>query len=634
MPELPSMAANTPHPQGATIPPTAISMDGQSLLATSTETGIKTCCPPRPFADGPADTRFSSGDAHLVFGRPRSTIDSLYDLTIDADISIYGANSADRLGFSAALADLDNDGYDDIIMGTPLGVDSTRVLPGEIYVFFGGPRTTMARNYDLRFVKPDIRILGESSRRIGGENFDIAGDEVVSFGLATGDINGDGHTDLVFSSVHGRGPLGTRVSGGAVYAVLGRPRCELPSFVDCDFRTSATHPDFVVHGGDAGDRFGFEIVCADLDGDGVDDLVSTAYGGDGRENLRISAGDIYGFWGRREWRTQYDIARDEFDFAIEGPTAGYRLGTGDLDGDGIDDLVVGSFENENNENLPDGQAGAGEHRVLFGRSRGQWPRWTDLVPATDVLILGADTGDTRGPFIFEHTFFLATGDRNADGFYDLLITAGGADGPPWSYRDNGGEAYLLYGRPRSAWEPFYDLRSDYDLIAYGADGFADGVGAYHQDEMGWACAMADIDGNGRDEIILSSTFADGPLNTRTDAGEVYIVFDPDSTVSMAQPPSHNTPSRVVLHPNYPNPFNGSTHLSFSAPEGSEVTIQIFDAFGRRIATPMNHKTVSCSDNDMDWVAEDGLGKNLPSGVYFVRLKAAGETHSQKIIFLK
>ena len=587
--------------------------------------------------DGPDDTRFSSGDAHLVFGGPRSSLDSLYDLTMDADITIYGAYD-DLLGWSARCADLDGDGYDEMIIGAPCsdGPDSTRFEAGEIYVFYGGPRETLEAVYDLRFIDPGIRIVGVGQQNIGGKRINgIARDrDAISYGMEVGDINGDGYKDLLFSAVESTSPQGP-AAAGIVFVLLGRDRCKMPSLIDCDFGTSAAHPDIVIYGADDIDKFGFEFACADFDGDGIDDLLATAYGGDGRDNLLNFAGDIYGFWGRSHWASQYEIAKDEFDFAIQGPQgyrAGYRMTAGDLDGDGFDDLIIGSIVNQPN---PFGRVNAGEYRILFGRPRPEWPRWTDLLPATDVLIIGADDLDTKSSSgKYSWGFFMTTGNRNADGFDDLLIGAGGADGPPWSLRVTVGEAYLILGRPRWEWEPFHDLQSDYDLIIYGADGLDDGVGGFRQDALGWAGVMADFDGNGKDDIFVTSVFADGPKNFRPDAGEVYVIYDSDSTDATAVAPARRGPPRVTLLQNYPNPFNAVTTLRFTAPEGSIASMTIHDAHGRKVTTPLRREVLRCSDNEVTWDSRDGSGRRLPSGIYFIRLEAAGEVHSQKITLLR
>ena len=582
-----------------------------------------------PYADGPGDSRFSSGDVYVVFGGPRSSLDSLYrDLTLDADITIYGARDGDRLGWSARCADLDRDGYDEIVLAAGAG---------EIDVFYGGPRETLEAVYDLRFVDPDIRIVG-----VGGWNFDGSrrSNDAVSYGMEVGDINGDGYSDLFFSALEATPPEGLRAAG-IVYAVLGRKRCRMPPLIDCDYGTSTPHPNIVIYGADNIDRFGFAFAGADLDGDGIDELLAIAYGGDGEENLRNAPGEIYGFWGRKTWNEEYDISLEEFDFAIQWPTEldeGYRLTAGDLDGDGIDDLVVGFLRNLPDLNLPDGRRQAGEYRILFGRPRPQWPRWTDIVPSTDVLIIGADTGDTStASSVFSHGISLSIGNRNADAFEDLLITAAGGDGPPYgARRDNAGEAYLLLGRPRVEWEPFYDLREDYDLIIYGAEGSGldQGIGDFRQDAFGWASVMADLDGNGKDEIIVSALFADGPSNFRPDCGEVYVIYDPDSTDVIAARPRHPGPPKAALLPSYPNPFSGATTLRFTAPEGSIASLSIYDAFGRRVSAPVQQEPMYCDEREVTWEPTDSSGQRLASGVYFARLVVNGEVHTAKMILVR
>jgi hypothetical protein len=596
------------------------------------------------FADGPADTRFSSGDAYVVFGKPRQTIDSLLDLTQDADITIYGARGGDNLGWVSACGDVDGDGFDDMLFSAihSDGPDSARFEAGEIYLIYGGPRSEMTEVFDLRARDPDVRItgIGHPILHLGGDAFDgFEGDtDAIGLGLEVGDINGDGRADVLFSIVRGGGRnRGERVASGTVYVLLGKERCDLPAFVDCDLGSSFPHPDIVIHGADAGDMLGFDLACGDLDGDGMDEILASAYHGDGPNNSVHSAGDIYVLWGRRSWRHDYDLAREQFDFAINGSLgyhAGYRMSLGDLDGDGLDDLIVGSPVNHDFDSLPDGRSGAGEYRISFGRSRQGWDRWNSLITMTDVLLLGADTLDPQtSDLLFVFAFSLATGSRNEDAYEDLVIGVGGGDGPREGRR-NAGEVYLLFGRPRWEWAPFYDLREGYDVIIYGAEGVDQGVGIRTQDALGWGSMLVDIDGNGVDEIVLSAPFADGPDDFRPDCGEIQVVFDNDTSLVLAEQPDHPQPPGVSLFPSFPNPFRASSTLCFSAPIGSVASISVYDARGALVAIPLRAQRMGCENLEVTWRGTNQHGRKLPAGVYFLRLKVDGTVRTGKLTLVR
>jgi hypothetical protein len=269
------------------------------------------------------------------------------------------------------------------------------------------------------------------------------------------------------------------------------------------------------------------------------------------------------------------------------------------------------------------------YRIVFGRARSEWPKWTHEHDATDVLILSAN--DVYGAYAqgflrWANSLAIAVGNRNGDRYQDLLVTAGYENRP-----DGGpaGAAYLLAGRPRSEWPAFIDLRDGADLIVYGAD-YPPSPG-YQLDNMGYACGMADFDDDGRDEVFLTAPFGDGPANTIPDCGEAYIIYSEAPVTSRA---SSDAPSRSALLPNYPNPFTDSTRLQFHTTAGDQVELSVYDAAGRRVATPVHLHAALGDGETVSWNGTNDTGVRLPSGVYFVKLKAGAETTSRKVLIVR
>lgn len=83
-----------------------------------------------------------------------------------------------------------------------------------------------------------------------------------------------------------------------------------------------------------------------------------------------------------------------------------------------------------------------------------------------------------------------------------------------------------------------------------------------------------------------------------------------------------------LEPNYPNPFNPSTKLSFSLPVQGKVTLKVMNILGQEMATLVD----GIRPAGMNEVVFDAKG--LPSGVYFYRISAAGQTLTRKMILSK
>ncbi|WP_138431574.1 S8 family serine peptidase [Fodinibius saliphilus] len=83
-----------------------------------------------------------------------------------------------------------------------------------------------------------------------------------------------------------------------------------------------------------------------------------------------------------------------------------------------------------------------------------------------------------------------------------------------------------------------------------------------------------------------------------------------------------------LHPNYPNPFNPSTTISYELANKTEVTLNVFDILGRKVKTLVNEVQQSGTYN------VNFNASNLASGVYFVRLRTDSFTKIQKMTLIK
>lgn len=566
-------------------------------------------------SEGPND-ELNGHYVYVYFGRPRAEIQPTYAIDDPgiADIVIY------RGGFAIACADLDRDGYDDLILAEQAG-----------YVIFGAPRNELHRVYQfdstsVGYTPPDISILG--TFRIGGTTspFGGASDEVI-LALVAGDLNDDGYGDIVIGDF--RANTG-RQSGGAAFIIFGRPREAFPAVIDTDPSTALPHPDVMIIGNTT-DWYPFHMAIGDFDGDQVDDLVALTIRGRGEETVRSGSGEIHGFFGKKQWQPLYDMQLEEFDFAIYGSEPmhriGYRLASGDLDGDGRDELIAGEIDTEADQTRDFG----GEYRIYFGRPRNMWPRWGRVNEMTDVFILGGDVHDVNNNAAnWTYPLSIATGNHDEDRYEDLLIGAGHAAGPNESRR-GAGEVYLFQGRPRGLWQPFLDLRDDYDLIVYGADAVPSPGHQY--DLLGFATGFGDIDGNGVDELFMSALNGDGPNNFSADVGEIYIFFADDS-VTVGVDPSRPPIAHSKLFPSAPNPFRTTTTLQFSAPRDESVSLTIYDARGRLVAHPLLPEENALEQRTVQWSATADDGTTLPSGVYFVKLRAGRETHTQKVVLVR
>jgi hypothetical protein len=111
-------------------------------------------------------------------------------------------------------------------------------------------------------------------------------------------------------------------------------------------------------------------------------------------------------------------------------------------------------------------------------------------------------------------------------------------------------------------------------------------------------------------------------------------FDRDFSVLIADHSDSNIPGKLVLFPNFPNPFNSSTTIIFELPEFMSVVITIYDIDGRQVKTLCNAMKEAGS-HSLEWDGTDQNNRLLSSGIYFYRLITdQGFYDTKKMILLK
>lgn len=93
------------------------------------------------------------------------------------------------------------------------------------------------------------------------------------------------------------------------------------------------------------------------------------------------------------------------------------------------------------------------------------------------------------------------------------------------------------------------------------------------------------------------------------------------------------PNFYKLHPNYPNPFNPVTTISYDLPERRAVNLAIFDLLGREVLT-LENGVVEPGYHTMQWDGLDNAGQPVAAGVYLYRLKAGDFTQMRKMVLMK
>lgn len=321
------------------------------------------------------------GLLYIVLGKAETDWGDDFLLADGADISYRGEADDDQLGYAVNyIGDLNQDGFDDVIVSAAFKTIGRDTWTGKVYVILG-KNTDYARN---------IPILNEAVA-----SFVYPSDEgTLGFSVAgVGDVNADGYPDFVM----------TAKGIGTSFLMFGRPE------VDWGHDFHLANADVIFTPENRKDLGGWQVKgLGDVNDDGIADFGITGV------ELHYNFGKVYMILGREEWPAEFSFRDVDASYIGEGARddAGMSIdAVGDYDGDGIDDFIFGA--RYHSRDWPH----QGKEYFIRGKKTG-WQRDLDLTFVEDYYTVedsiyclgwgsaGVDdyNGDTRPDFIVSAPF--------------------------------------------------------------------------------------------------------------------------------------------------------------------------------------------------------------------------------------
>jgi hypothetical protein len=495
--------------------------------------------------------------------------------------------------------DISGDGRPDLVYSC---IDELHYSNSPVYIYYSIPDSNAV---------PD-QILTTPFPTEGGFGYSLA---------YAGDLNGDSISDMAVGVRY----YGEGLSGGILIYYGGNPPFTTPDVFISGVGMGYTHDWDLFFGEDM-------ITDCDLNGDGINDLLVYAPGPQYEE-----WGNVYAYLGGEPFATTPALH-------IRGAVPYERLGadmkTGDINGDGYDDIVLTNRVPVNPSEL---YGPCHYHLKIYSGSEN-----LTNVPIFETLLASAPAAGIGG--------IIGNGDLNGDGYDDILISGGSQTDPAWlkvfygqddltslqsvdfdlgynyytikSYvnlnNDPFSDLWVKIHRPMP-YDPYEGSYAVYKQISEVLDLIPDYVDSSPDPRLsyGYCYPLGDMNNDGSPDFFVYAYPTSNP------PCPAYATILSESFVSNSDEYIQPAPMNVIC---YPNPFRDGVNVQIV---GSDKSVQLKSMEVFNIKGQLVYSQKNLHGKQIRWEGLDSHGNKIGSGIYLVKTSDdKGIIHTTKVVKIK